>query len=152
MGVPVVALCEIDDKPIRLREPVLEPDTLIVQDPTLFHAIDVFHGLAPQGHLLINTSRPIADLDIENAIRHLPEDHVCWVPATEIALMYVKRPVPNAVLLGALCALIDDIHIESVVKAIEGKFPGPVGQANITAAKAGYEAAKAARTPEKAHA
>ena len=107
MGAPVVAFCRIDDKPIRLREPVLEPDTLIVQDPTLFHAIDVFHGLAPQGHLLINTSRPIADLDIENAIRHLPEDHVCCVPATEIALKYVKRPVPNAVLLGALCALID---------------------------------------------
>lgn len=152
MGAPVVAFCRIDDKPIRLREPVLEPDTLIVQDPTLFHAIDVFHGLVPQGHLLINTSRPIADLDIENAIRHLPEDHVCCVPATEIALKYVKRPVPNAVLLGALCALLDDIHIESVVKAIESKFPGPVGQANITAAKAGYELAKAARTRETAHA
>jgi len=131
---------------------VLEPDTLIVQDPTLFHAIDVFHGLLPQGHLLINTSRPIADLDIENAIRHLPTDHVCCVPATEIALKYVKRPVPNAVLLGALCALIDAIQIASVVKAIESKFPGPLGQANITAAKAGYELAKAARGQEQVHA
>ena len=60
------------------------------------------------------------------------------VPATEIALKYVKRPVPNAVLLGALCALIGAIHIEFVVKAIESKFPGPLGRANVTAAKAGY--------------
>lgn len=144
MGAPVVAFCRIDDKPIRLREPVLEPDALIVQDPTLFHAIDVFNGLSPDGFLLINTSRSIAELDIENAVQHLPLGHVRSVPATEIALKYVKRPVPNAVLLGALCALIGDIRVESVVKAIETKFPGPLGQANITAAKAGYELAKAA--------
>ena len=36
MGAPVVSFCRIDDKEIRLREPILEPDALIVQDPTLF--------------------------------------------------------------------------------------------------------------------
>ncbi|HXQ83200.1 MAG TPA: 2-oxoacid:acceptor oxidoreductase family protein, partial [Xanthobacteraceae bacterium] len=35
MGAPVVSFCRIDDKEIRLREPILEPDALIVQDPTL---------------------------------------------------------------------------------------------------------------------
>jgi pyruvate ferredoxin oxidoreductase gamma subunit len=35
MGAPVVAFCRIDDKPIRLREPIVEPDALIIQDPTL---------------------------------------------------------------------------------------------------------------------
>ena len=57
MGAPVVAFCRIDDKEIRLHEPVLEPDALIVQDPTLFSAIDVFNGLKDDGYLLINTSR-----------------------------------------------------------------------------------------------
>ena len=33
MGAPVVSFCRIDDKEIRLREPILEPDGLIVQDP-----------------------------------------------------------------------------------------------------------------------
>ena len=41
-GAPVVAFCRIDTKEIRLREPILEPDALIVQDPTLFKVIDVF--------------------------------------------------------------------------------------------------------------
>ena len=34
-GAPVVTFCRIDDRPIRLREPILAPDALIVQDPTL---------------------------------------------------------------------------------------------------------------------
>ena len=40
MGAPVMAFCRIDDKEIRLREPVLEPDALIIQDPTLLHQVD----------------------------------------------------------------------------------------------------------------
>ena len=33
-GAPVVAFCRMDDKPIRVREPISEPDAVIVQDPT----------------------------------------------------------------------------------------------------------------------
>ena len=41
---------------------MLEPDALIVQDPTLFSAIDVFTGLARDGYLLVNTGRgPLVD-------------------------------------------------------------------------------------------
>jgi len=141
MGAPVVAFCRIDEKPIRLREPVLEPDALIVQDPTLFAAIDVFAGLASNGYLLVNTGRQIEDLAIEKAVEHLPQAHVRTIPATEIAMKYVKRPVPNAVLLGALCAVTGVIGIDAVIQAIESKFPGPVGQSNITAARAAYELA-----------
>ena len=49
MGAPVVSFCRIDDKEIRLREPILEPDALIVQDPTLFKVVDVFAGLRATG-------------------------------------------------------------------------------------------------------
>ena len=44
-GAPVVAFCRIDDKEIRLREPIMQPDALIIQDPTLLHQVDVFGGL-----------------------------------------------------------------------------------------------------------
>ncbi len=36
-STPVVAFCRIDTKDIRLREPILAPDVLIVRDPTLLH-------------------------------------------------------------------------------------------------------------------
>src|SRR5450755_2310546 len=64
MGAPVVSFCRIDDKEIRLREPILEPDGLIVQDPTLFKAIDVLHGLRPEGYLLVNTNKTLDELNL----------------------------------------------------------------------------------------
>lgn len=64
-GAPVVSFCRIDDKPIRVREPVMHPDVLIIQDPTLLHQVDVFSGAGPDALLLINSVRPAADLDIE---------------------------------------------------------------------------------------
>ena len=96
---------------------------------------------ARDGYLLVNTGRSIEDLGIEKAVEHLPAGHVCTIAATEIAMKYVKRPVPNAVLLGALCAETGVIGIDAVVEAIATKFPGPLGQANIIAAKAAYELA-----------
>lgn len=142
MGAPVVAFCRIDDKAIRLREPVMEPDALIIQDPTLLHVIDVFGGLTETGYVLINTSRAVQELGIDEAVQNLPTEHVCSVPATELALQYVKRPVPNAALLGALSAVSNVIEMDSVVAAIQAKFPGKVGEANVIAAKAAYEGAK----------
>ena len=32
MGAPVMAFCRIDDREIRLREPVMQPDALIIQE------------------------------------------------------------------------------------------------------------------------
>jgi len=142
MGAPVVAFCRIDDKEIRLREP-LEPDALIVQDPTLFQAIDVFAGLRDDGYLLINTGRTIEELGISDAVDHLQPERVCTVPATELALKYVKRPVPNAALLGAFAAISGRITLDAVKSAITQKFPGKVGEGNIAAATAAYEAVKA---------
>ena len=55
-GAPVVSYCRIDDREIRVREPIGEPDALIVQDPTLLHQVDVFSGVAPGAFVLINTS------------------------------------------------------------------------------------------------
>lgn len=144
MGAPVVAYVRIDDAPIELSEPVMSPDLLIIQDPTLFHAVDVFSGLAADGFVLINTSRAVEDLHIDEAVRHLPEHHVATVAATELAMRHLGRPTPNTVLLGALTALTDVIHFSSVVKAINDKFSGEVAERNVAAAQAAHDEARAA--------
>ena len=59
MGAPVMAFCRIDDREIRLREPVLAPDALIIQDPTLLYQVDLFSGLAQGGYVLINSTRSV---------------------------------------------------------------------------------------------
>jgi len=56
------------------------------------------------------------------------------IPATEIALRHVGRPLPNAALLGGFAALTNRISLASVVAAIEEKFSGKVAQANAAAA------------------
>ena len=144
MGAPVVADVRIDDEPIELCEPVMSPDLLIIQDPTLFHAVDVFSGLASDGFVLINTSREIEELHIEEAVQGLPEHHVATVAATELAMHHLGRPTPNTVLLGALTALTDIIRLPSVVKAINDKFSGEVAERNVSAAQAAHDTARAA--------
>ncbi len=54
-GAPVEAYCRIDERPIRSREPVTEPDLVIVLDATLLRQRFVFDGLKPGGTALINT-------------------------------------------------------------------------------------------------
>ena len=62
MGAPVTAFCRIHDKAIRSREPVAQPDALIIQDPTLLHHVPVFDGLPASGYVLINSTRSFDEL------------------------------------------------------------------------------------------
>ncbi len=141
MGAPVVSFCRIDDKEIRLREPVQEPDALIIQDPTLLHSVDVFAGLRPDGYILINSQRSFEELGIADFVAKFPAHHVCDVGATEIAMKHVGRPLPNAALLGGFAAISKQLQMESVADAIMEKFAGAVGAANVAAAREAYELA-----------
>jgi pyruvate ferredoxin oxidoreductase gamma subunit len=140
MGAPVMAFCRIDDREIRLREPVMNPDALIIQDPTLLHQVDLFQGLAREGYILINSSRGFGELGLGEFVRKFAPDHLCTVPATEIALAHVGRPLPNAALLGAFAAISGELGLESVAAAIRERFAGRTGEANVAAARAAYDA------------
>ena len=129
MGAPVMAFCRIADKEIRLREPIQEPDALIIQDPTLLSQPEVFEGLNPEGYILLNSTRSYEELGIEKIVAQLPKGHVHGINASELAMKYVGRPVPNAALLGGFAAVTGRISLESVIKAIMSKFPGKIGEA-----------------------
>ncbi|MDP2008149.1 MAG: 2-oxoacid:acceptor oxidoreductase family protein [Rubrivivax sp.] len=138
-GAPVVAFCRIDDKEIRLREPILAPDVLIVQDPTLLHQVDVFQGLQADGYVLINSKRSFHDLGLADIERRFRSERLITVPATEIAMRHIGRPLPNAVLLGGFAALAGLITLDAVAHAIRDKFSGKIAEANVAAAAEAYE-------------
>ena len=139
-GAPVVAFCRIDDKEIRLREPIMEPDALIIQDPTLLHQVEVFSGLKQRdGYILINTSRSFEELGIGEFVSNFRPERLCTVPATELALKHVGRPLPNAALLGGFAAVTGLLGLESVAAAIRDKFSGRVAEGNVAAATAAYD-------------
>jgi pyruvate ferredoxin oxidoreductase gamma subunit len=139
MGAPVTSFCRLDDREIRTREPISTPDALIIQDPTLLHQARLFDGLSKQGFVLINSVRSPEELGIAEILSSLPAGHCRAIAATEIATRHVGRPVPNAALLGALCAMTGRVKLASIESAIARKFKGVVGERNIAAAREAYE-------------
>jgi len=152
MGAPVAAFCRIDKKEIRLREPVMAPDAVIIQDPTLLHQVDVFSGISPFGFLLINSTRSLDELGLGDLTHRMLDGHVCAVGASEIALAHTGRPLPNAALLGAFSAMTGRLALASVETAIRHKFREKIAAENIAAARAAYETVNKALRRETVHA
>ncbi len=138
-GAPVVAFCRMDDKEIRLREPIMQPDAIIIQDPTLLHQVDVFSGLKKDGYILINTTRSFAEMGLAEFVKGFQPERLLTVPASELAMKHVGRPVPNVPLLGAFAALGGLISLDAVQRAIDQKFSGAVAKGNKAAAMEAYE-------------
>jgi pyruvate ferredoxin oxidoreductase gamma subunit len=133
-GAPVVAFCRIDEREIRLREPIMQPDALIIQDPTLLHQVDVFAGVTRAAYIIINTTRSFAELGLGEFVSGFDAARLCTVPASELALKHLGRAVPNAALLGGFAAVSGRISLESVSAAIRDKFSGKVAEGNVAAA------------------
>jgi pyruvate ferredoxin oxidoreductase gamma subunit len=138
-GAPVTSFCRIDEKPIRVREPIAEPDALIVQDPTLLHQVKVFSGLSEDGYVLINTSRSLEDLGLGEFAEGFPPGRLLTAPASEIAAKQLHRPLPNTALCGAFAAMTGAVTLQAVVRAIAQKFSGEIADRNMLAADVAYE-------------
>jgi pyruvate ferredoxin oxidoreductase gamma subunit len=142
-GAPVVSFCRIDDRPIRVREPIAAPDALIVQDCTLLHQVDVFGGLCDGGLVLLNSTHDPGELGVEEVAACA---RIVAVPASSLAREHLGRALPNAALLGGFAALTGTVSLDSVVAAIEGRFPERVAAGNAAAARAAHAAVTGALT------
>jgi pyruvate ferredoxin oxidoreductase gamma subunit len=129
-GAPVAAFCRFSDRPIRTREPIATPDCVIVQDPTLTGHVDVLAGLRRGGWVLVNSTAPVT-LGTEHAT-------VLAVPATQLAMRHIGKPVPNAALLGGFAALTGRLRLESVLRAIRDRFPARLAEGNVAAAREAF--------------
>jgi len=141
-GAPVVAFCRIADREIRLREPIMRPDAIIIQDPTLLHQVDVFAGLKTDGYVLLNTHRSFEALGLGELADGRPAERLCTLAATEIGLKHIGRPIPNVPLIAGFAALSGLIRLESVIAAIREKFSGKVADGNVAAATEAYNMVK----------
>ncbi len=151
-GAPVVSFCRIDDRPIRLREPVAEPDALIIQDPTLLHQVDVFAGLRADGYMLINTAKSLGDLGLDEFVKGFRAERLLTVPASDLAREHTGRPIANAALLAGFAALSGLISLESVVLAIGEKLPARLVDGNVAAARDAFDWVAREMTGDPAHA
>ena len=132
-GAPVVSFCRIDDREIRVREPIAAPDALIVQDPTLLHQVDVFGGLVPGGTVLLNSSQSAEALGIDEV-----DARIVTVPASDLARAHLGRPLPGPALLGAFAALTGVVSLPSVLAAVRDRFAAAAAEGNAAAAEVAH--------------
>ena len=113
-GAPVTAFIRISDEPIRPKNRVYNPHILIVLDPTIMNAVDVFDGIREDGVLILNTAQAPESLKMPGNIRTL-----ATVDATKIAMEMLGRPITNTVMLGAFCRTTGLVSIEAVAEKVE---------------------------------
>ncbi|MCK5460114.1 pyruvate ferredoxin oxidoreductase subunit gamma [Candidatus Parcubacteria bacterium] len=131
-GAPIEAYMRIDSQPIKLRSQIYEPDFIIIQDDTLLDAINPFKGCKKETKVIINSERE-ADLKLP-----IKKNNILFIPATKIALEILGKPIINTVMLGAFARFSGLVKIESIVKAIKGRFSGKILEKNIKAVEAAY--------------
>lgn len=132
MGAPMNAFVRVDSKPIRLRSQIYEPDSIIVVDATLMRGFNCFSGLKENGIAIINEREGVAVPKVKASQK------VFVIPANEIALKTIGRPLGNTALLGAYAAATGEIELEDLIQAIKNRFSEKLQNANIEAAKLGY--------------
>jgi len=138
-GAPVVAFARFDDKPIREKTQIYNPDCLVVIDPTLMSLPTLFDGLNPEGILILNSPKPLQEQPNENV-------KVAGVlDATTIAVEEIGRDVPNTCILGAFAATTGWVELEYLLSGLKDYFTGDILERNIRSAERGFKEVKVTR-------
>jgi len=133
MGAPMNAFVRVDSKPVRLRSQIYEPDYVVIMDATLFRGFNCFSGLKGDGIAIINEKEGIEIPKVK------AKQKIFIVPANEIALKTIGRPLGNTALLGAFCAATGELSLDVLLEAIKKRFSGKAQEANIESAKQGFQ-------------
>ncbi len=136
MGAPMNAFVRVDSRPVRLRSQIYEPNYLLIMDPTLMRGFNCFSGLKDDGIAIIN------DKDTGSLPKVGAKQKVFVVPANEIAMKTIGRPLGNTALIGAFCSATGELELNSLLEAIKKRFSGQAREGNIESAKQGFEFVK----------
>ena len=138
-GAPVRAYTRISDEPVIPRTPITRPHIVVVLDPSLLGP-QVVEGLREGGAVVANTVREPGEL-AEIVGLSVPAK-VATVDATSIAMKWLRRPIVNTAILGALVRATGIVKLDTVVKLVRERFPGKLGEVNAGAVREAYEATR----------
>ena len=135
MGAPMNAFLRFDEKLVRMRSQVYNPDYVIIVDATLINAEDCLKGLKDSGIVVTNEKEGI---DIPG---HKGSQKVFSLPATKIAQETIGRPLGNTAILGAFAKATGEISLESLLEAVKRRFKvkPSIIEKNQEAIRKGYE-------------
>jgi len=136
-GAPVAAFSRIDEKKIKVRSGIYQPDVVVVLDASLIGLVNVTEGLKPDGILIVNTARSPQEIKKELGFT----GRVATVDGTGIARKEMGVPIANTTMIGALLKIIGVMELEAMKEVVEHRF-GRIAQRNLTAMKRAYEEIK----------
>lgn len=139
MGAPIRAYTRISSSPIRQHHQVIEPDAVVVLDPTLLGVVDFAEGLEDGGLLLVNT--PLSPNELRRELG-FDKGKVFTVDATRVALDTIKRNITNTPMIGALLRALEVVNRDVVREEIRNRFntrvSKEVAKANVEAFDRAY--------------
>jgi len=133
-GSPVTSSVRIDDKPIREKTQIYEPDCIVVSDQTLLESVDVFIGLKDGATMVLNSTKGVDALDLPPQVNRLG-----LIDATKIALDVLGIPVTNTAMVGAFARTTGLLRIDSVLQGIRQVLPPELAKKNIETARRASE-------------
>ena len=133
MGAPMNAFVRVDSKPVRLRSQIYKPDFVLIVDATLMRGFNCFSGLKDDGVAIINGKE---DLEIPKI---KAGQKIFLVPANEIALKTIGRPLANTALIGAFAAATGELNLDTLLEVVKKRFSGKAQEGNVQAITQGYE-------------
>jgi pyruvate ferredoxin oxidoreductase gamma subunit len=98
MGAPIQAFNRISDEPIYIHSNVINPDIVMVLDPTLIGKANITDGVPEDGIYIINTTKTPAEV---RKMLGVKGGKIYTVDANQISLETIGRPIPNTPMMGA---------------------------------------------------
>jgi pyruvate ferredoxin oxidoreductase gamma subunit len=129
-GAPVVAFFRADEKQIKVRTEITNPDLVLVLDPSILRIVKVTAGLKDDGILVANTKYTADEIRKELDL----QCKVAVVNATRIAFEELGIPVTNTTMLGALLKAKPVVNPDSLIEPLQERF-GRIAGKNINAFK-----------------
>ena len=133
-GAPVQAFVRTDDKPIRIRAEVRQPDAVVVLDPGLLRIVDVSSGLKEKGVIIVNTKSTPEEIKSRFGNRW----SVATIDASAIAIKTIGVPIVNTTMLGAIVKVTGVVKMSSLEEPLKHRF-GERAARNLEACKRAYE-------------
>ncbi|MCX6762060.1 MAG: 2-oxoacid:acceptor oxidoreductase family protein [Candidatus Moranbacteria bacterium] len=125
-GAPTKTYLRISNKAIRTKEPVVDPDVVVVLDDTLLDSQKVTEGLDKNEALIINSTKH--PHEIRDIIRFDGKIHA--VDANGISMAIVGQPRPNTVILGKIIKVTEVVKLESILEEFRKIFEDKIGKEN----------------------
>ncbi|MDA3815056.1 MAG: 2-oxoacid:acceptor oxidoreductase family protein [Patescibacteria group bacterium] len=138
-GAPVKTFVRLSNQEIKTREPIVDPDCVLVLDETLLDVIEVTKNLDNKEPLIINSNKSKKEINQKIGFK----GNVIPIDATTISKEIIGENRPNTVILGKFAFVTEKIKVETITGFFRDKYLEKIGkektQNNIEAIERAYD-------------